>query len=148
MVGCRRVHKLKCLALQSFNTLNIVHLILIASKKQTCLVIVVNFCFILVSCGRLSHWQSYHIFFFILTKTRVHKLKCPVFFIKHWYYVDSPKYKALLQLSHKKLYYNCHIKLTFTKKNKHSNEPWKWGQGQMTYARRGCTANNSSIHQI
>ena len=25
--------------------------------------IIVNFCIILVSCGELSHWQSYHIFF-------------------------------------------------------------------------------------
>ena len=27
--------------------------------------IFVNFCVILVSCGELSHWQSYHIFFFM-----------------------------------------------------------------------------------
>ena len=30
------------------------------------LVVVVNFCVILVSCGELSHWQSYHIFFFFI----------------------------------------------------------------------------------
>ena len=34
-------------------------------------------------------------------KTRLHTLKCLTFFTYHWYYVDSPKYKALLQLSHK-----------------------------------------------
>ena len=28
--------------------------------------IVVNFCVILVSCGELFHWQSYHIFFFYI----------------------------------------------------------------------------------
>ena len=27
--------------------------------------IVVNFCVILVSCGQLTHWHSYHIFYFI-----------------------------------------------------------------------------------
>ena len=31
-------------------------------------------------------------------QTRVHTLKCLVFFTNHWYYVDSPKYKDLLQL--------------------------------------------------
>ena len=39
--------------------------------------IVVNVCVILVSCGQLSHWQSYHIFSFIslIGYTRGHKLK-------------------------------------------------------------------------
>ena len=31
---------------------------------------------------------------------RVHMLKYPAFFTNHWYYIDSPKYKSLLQLSH------------------------------------------------
>ena len=34
-------------------------------------------------------------------KTRVHTLKCLAFFTNHCYYVDTPKYKALLRLSHK-----------------------------------------------
>ena len=33
--------------------------------------------------------------------TRVHMLKCHAFFTNHWYYVNSPKYKALLQFKHK-----------------------------------------------
>ena len=34
--------------------------------KAVRLPIIVNFCVILVSCGELSHWQSYYIFFFII----------------------------------------------------------------------------------
>ena len=40
-----------------------------ANKVKTKVVgwpIFVNFCVILVSCGELSHWHSYHIFFFII----------------------------------------------------------------------------------
>ena len=33
---------------------------------------VVNFCVILVSCGELYHWQSYHIFFFFLYLRRLY----------------------------------------------------------------------------
>ena len=33
--------------------------------------IVVNVCVMLVSFGQLSHWQSYHIFFFILNKASI-----------------------------------------------------------------------------
>ena len=48
--------------------------------------IVVNVCVILVSCGQLSHWQSYHIFFFIylLYGKIVRVYACLAWFIWPW----------------------------------------------------------------
>ena len=42
---------------------------------------VVNFCVILVSCGELSHWQSYHIFFFYIYTISIEK--CQVEYENH-----------------------------------------------------------------
>ena len=51
------------------------------------LTLFINFCVILVSCWELSHWQSYHIFFFIclwhliIIIDRFGKLKMSVFYV-------------------------------------------------------------------
>ena len=44
--------------------------------KALLVVEVRNFCVILVSCGELSHWQSYHIFFFICNSLSLYSAIC------------------------------------------------------------------------
>ena len=63
--------------------------------------IVVNVCVNLVSCGQLSHWQSYHIFFFIWTI-----LVCLICLTSHFLLLQTrytPGYRWNLQYDKHKL---------------------------------------------